>query len=895
MRKHAIKAYEEKGYLKIWHRGWRKGAKKVLASVLAGAMVLTGGAVVPQNTAVAEAAETIATVGTDNGDDTYTANWWIYSEGYSQVMPEGDFSYSFSFQQKVTASNDWAGFWVGLTPTIPVGNEDAGGLDWSFRSDGWTNHSFTGSSVGECTRSGEWSTTKQDADVAVSVERIGTTITISTAQTNENGTYTNNVVATNCPTGQLAVCLTGEACLLTVNSAVVLPRHTLTMNCVDSEGNSLGTETTELLEGRSYSIAPPEIDGYTPDVETITGTMGTADDEVTVKYWPAETHTVTVNYETVTGVKVAESQTIEVDSGKTYSIESPSVAGYIPSPATVTGTMGLEDEEITVTYKSYIATISGQWNSIPAGYSVQKIGDFDISFSFHNESIGGQNWDNYGISLSKNLSTEWADGWFLRADRYSNLTFTGGPDDFWVEGTGKTYTDNIDWGTFSETLKDSEVTVGVSRKGSTITVTNHVVGANGVVIDWSATDTNCPTDNLLITLTGDNSKLYLYDAPVSDTMVEPTVTDAIAVIGSGSFDLAWNDYDKFYNSAAPSNDFTVTYKFHNSSAGELNWSNYAVVLKDEAGNVWHQRADCWALSQDVDAAIFGKGAPVYSGVPTDWDAFRAAIKDSDVTVTVVREGTTITIYNQIEGANGDKISWSASATDCTTDAITVMLGGEGCMLKLASADVTDKASDAPIDTPSAEPTETPDVPSEPTEAPAEPTQTPDTPATDAPTEEPTETPDTPATKAPAVSNGDKVVSSSVTYKVTSTKSKTVSYQAVKNASTKKNITVPATIKVTTGGKKVTYKVTAVSKNAFANAKKLQKVTIGKNVKKIDANAFKNCSKLTTIVITSKNLTSVGKNALKGTSKKLVIKVPKGKAASYKKLFKGKGNSSVVVK
>ena len=41
--------------------------------------------------------------------------------------------------------------------------------------------------------------------------------------------------------------------------------------------------------------------------------------------------------------------------------------------------------------------------------------------------------------------------------------------------------------------------------------------------------------------------------------------------------------------------------------------------------------------------------------------------------------------------------------------------------------------------------------------------------------------------------------------------------------------------------------------------------------------------------------SVGKNALKGTNKKLVIKVPKKNVKKYKIYFKNKGNKSVKVK
>ena len=96
---------------------------------------------------------------------------------------------------------------------------------------------------------------------------------------------------------------------------------------------------------------------------------------------------------------------------------------------------------------------------------------------------------------------------------------------------------------------------------------------------------------------------------------------------------------------------------------------------------------------------------------------------------------------------------------------------------------------------------------------------------------------------------------------------------------------------------VTYKVTAVADKALAGNKKVKKVVLGVNVTSIGKNAFANCKNLKKIEVKSSqwNKKSVGKNAFKGTSKKLVVKVPKKKAAAYKKYLKGKGNKTVRVK
>ena len=111
----------------------------------------------------------------------------------------------------------------------------------------------------------------------------------------------------------------------------------------------------------------------------------------------------------------------------------------------------------------------------------------------------------------------------------------------------------------------------------------------------------------------------------------------------------------------------------------------------------------------------------------------------------------------------------------------------------------------------------------------------------------------------------------------------------------KNNCTTADIKAATKIAGVSFKVTAISKNAFKNNKVLTKVTLGKNIKTIGASAFENCPKLKIIKCKSSVIKKVGKNAIKGTSKKLKITAPKKVRKTYKKLFRKKGNKKVTVK
>ena len=121
------------------------------------------------------------------------------------------------------------------------------------------------------------------------------------------------------------------------------------------------------------------------------------------------------------------------------------------------------------------------------------------------------------------------------------------------------------------------------------------------------------------------------------------------------------------------------------------------------------------------------------------------------------------------------------------------------------------------------------------------------------------------------------------YRITSNKGNlTVTYTSTKNKKVTKAV-VPDNVKI--NGKK--YKVTAIAPYAFKNNKKLKKITIGKNIRKIGKYAFYGCKNLKSIKIKTVKLKkkSIGKNAFKKINKKAKFKVPKKKLKLYKKLIK----------
>lgn len=145
-----------------------------------------------------------------------------------------------------------------------------------------------------------------------------------------------------------------------------------------------------------------------------------------------------------------------------------------------------------------------------------------------------------------------------------------------------------------------------------------------------------------------------------------------------------------------------------------------------------------------------------------------------------------------------------------------------------------------------------------------------------------------ATKSNPLSEGEIITIDNLSYKVTSTKSrKTVYFVGVKHAAS--TVSIPATIKVSGA----TYDVIGIGKNALRQDPELKYLTIGKNVARIKANAFRDCKQLTKIVVNTTKLKSsmFGKNVVKGISKYAKIYVPRSKYSSYKKLFRNNGGSN----
>jgi hypothetical protein len=161
-----------------------------------------------------------------------------------------------------------------------------------------------------------------------------------------------------------------------------------------------------------------------------------------------------------------------------------------------------------------------------------------------------------------------------------------------------------------------------------------------------------------------------------------------------------------------------------------------------------------------------------------------------------------------------------------------------------------------------------------------------------PTASPTTTAAPEETKIPEAGTVEKSKDGTASYKVTGTTKDdkgnevaAVTYTAPEGKAAKATTaTVPAEVVLEDGSKAM---VTEIAPKAFCKNKKLKKITIGKNIRKIGKNAFFGCKNLKKITVKSKYLTkkAVGKGAFKNINKKAVFYIPKSATKKQQKNFK----------
>ncbi len=208
--------------------------------------------------------EVIATVGTDNGDGTYSLPWNVYTNFFRMNAPEGDFEATVSFHQNSEMANNWNSYAVAVTEDLAAENQSAN--DWYLRSDVWNNSTLHGLSGNDdplvkLTSNVNFDTFRddmRDADIDLTVKRVGTDIIItSDIFTSTGKSFRITALSADCPTGPVAVYLGGENCLLNIYEAT-MDALTLSREPGPDVIATVGTKN----EDGSYSLTWNDYDSF---------------------------------------------------------------------------------------------------------------------------------------------------------------------------------------------------------------------------------------------------------------------------------------------------------------------------------------------------------------------------------------------------------------------------------------------------------------------------------------------------------------------------------------------------------------------------------------------------------------------------------------------------------
>lgn len=279
-------------------------------------------------------------------------------------------------------------------------------------------------------------------------------------------------------------------------------------------------------------------------------------------------------------------------------------------------------------------------------------GDFALEFNFHTKTDNLiKNWDSFCLDInsgasvgndSNNNGVE--DEWGFLVLRADNWGWWNG-DWYGAEGV---HDDNIvkstdaNWDKWAETISNADVNVKLELANEILTVVMTIVGTNGETVVQNYTITNDYGWGTKM-----NVKLTTCQE-AGDPSATVTITDA-------TVKQTVNNAAGFANKPATKSftgDFDITYTFNTkSTAMTNNWDTFGIEINDGATFI-DLRADNYGWWWTGARTDTGLTAENWTSNVTDWNAFKEALIDADVTVNVVRTGDIFDVEMILAGANG---------------------------------------------------------------------------------------------------------------------------------------------------------------------------------------------------------------------------------------------------
>ncbi len=305
--------------------------------------------------------------------------------------------------------------------------------------------------------------------------------------------------------------------------------------------------------------------------------------------------------------------------------------------------------------------------------------DGNMKFKFTNHTSGGGNWNNWNICVCTDAERD-GDGYseylVLRSDLY---------------GWGNSYNDGVwssegygDWDAFRADMEGAQVTVNVTRNGEKVTVEATAVALNGNVYKETFTAT-CGDGKEVIRCFFVMDGSHIVFDPAETTAFTPV---PVAKTSIGADDCStgwWTEFSDYFQIPAGQN---LHLGFENHTSGGGNWNNWNLCICTDAERGGDGYSEYLVLRSD----LYGWGDSYNDGVWTnegygDWDAFRADMEGAAVSISIRRNGATVTTTAVATCKNGN-VYKEVFVADCGdgNQTIRAFLIVDGSHLKMDTSD-----------------------------------------------------------------------------------------------------------------------------------------------------------------------------------------------------------------
>lgn len=124
-----------------------------------------------------------------------------------------------------------------------------------------------------------------------------------------------------------------------------------------------------------------------------------------------------------------------------------------------------------------------------------------------------ENWHNFALAFCTNLTRlnqlNEGEDLYIRSDNFISSKFTG---------STVIPACNWNWDDYKTIMNGAVVTLNAKRSGTTIVVDAEILGSDGSTSHYMITAVDCPTDDMMIYLGGENCYLEVSEVKASTTI-----------------------------------------------------------------------------------------------------------------------------------------------------------------------------------------------------------------------------------------------------------------------------------------------------------------------------------------------------------------------------------------